>query len=130
MGAKNRQKLPLDLARGQARFRAWREQRKPGDRIPRPLWAIAVRMAKLYGVNRTVLAFGLDRQYLQRHIATTAAPAQANNPAFVELPPANLAVKECRLELDNGAGATMRVQFTGYDAADLEALSLSFWNGR
>jgi hypothetical protein len=87
-------------------------------------------MAKLHGVNRTVLAFGLDRQYLQRRIATTATPAQANSPAFVELPPANLAGKVCRLELDNGAGATMSLQLTGYDAADLEALSRSFWNGR
>ena len=31
-------------------------------------------------------------------------------------------------ELDNGAGATMRVQLVGYDAAEVEALSRSFWN--
>jgi hypothetical protein len=36
--------------------------------------------------------------------------------------------QECRFELDNGAGATMRVQLTGYDAADIEALARSFWN--
>jgi len=30
--------------------------------------------------------------------------------------------------LDNGAGATMRVQLVGYDAADVEALSRSFWS--
>ena len=28
------------------------------------------------------------------------------------------------------AGATMRVQFSGYDPADLQALSRSFWNAR
>lgn len=130
MGASDRQELPLDLARGQARFRAWRAQRKAGDRIPRALWALAVRMANLHGVNRTVLAFGLDRQYLQRRIASTGAPAEglASTPAFVPLPTPNLTRKECRIELDNGAGATMRVQFSGYDAADLEALSRGFWN--
>ena len=49
--------------------------------------------------------------------------------AFVELtsPVMGLA-KQCRLELDNGSGATMRVELVGYDAADVEALSRGFWN--
>ena len=54
----------------------------------------------------------------------------ASNPTFVELPAPILAGKECRLEFDNGAGATMHVQLVGYDAADVEALSRSFWNAR
>ena len=132
MGAKGLRELPLDLMRGRARFQAWRKRRKPGVRIPRSLWALAVGIAKQHGSNRTALALGLDRRYLLRRIATTDALAlgHASNPAFVELPPANLAGKECRLELDNGAGATMRVQFIGYNAADIEALSRGFWNGR
>lgn len=132
MGVSDHRKLPLDLARGQARFQAWRKQRKLGERIPRPLWALAVQMAKLHGLNRTAVAFGLDRQYLQRRLATMDTPAQAqmSSPAFVELPRAKLARKECHLELDNGAGASMRVQFIDYDAADLEALSRGFWNAR
>jgi hypothetical protein len=36
--------------------------------------------------------------------------------------------KQCRLELDNGSGATMRVELVGYEAADVEALLRSFWN--
>jgi len=35
--------------------------------------------------------------------------------------------KQCLVELDNGAGVSMRVQLVGYDAADVEALS-RFWN--
>jgi hypothetical protein len=31
-------------------------------------------------------------------------------------------------ELDNGAGARMRVQLMGYDAADLTALLRNFWS--
>ena len=79
-------------------------------------WALAVRMAKLHGVNRTVLAFGLDRQYLQRQIASLDAPAQGltSCPAFVPLSTPNLTRKECRIDLDNGAAATMRVQSSGY----------------
>jgi hypothetical protein len=67
---------------------------------------------------------------LQRRTSTVAAPAPSNNPAFVELPAPILVGKECRLEFDNGAGATLRVQLVGYDAADIEALSRSFWNAR
>jgi hypothetical protein len=99
-----------------------------GDRIPRRLWALAVQLARLHGVSRTATALGVDYYSLQRRIGTTAAQAQASSPAFVELPSPILVGKECRLELDNGAGATMRVQLVGYDAADIKALSRSFWN--
>ena len=36
--------------------------------------------------------------------------------------------KHCAVELDNGHGAMMRVQLSGYDAADLAALAGSFWS--
>jgi hypothetical protein len=39
-----------------------------------------------------------------------------------------MVAKRCGLEIDNGSGATMRVQLVGYDAADVEALSRSFWD--
>ena len=41
-----------------------------------------------------------------------------------------MVAKRCRFELDNGSGATMRVELVGYDTADIEALSRSFWNAR
>ena len=56
------------------------------------------------------------------------APLRSSDPAFLELTPPILVAKQCRLELDNGSGATMRVQLVGYDAADVEALSRSFWD--
>jgi hypothetical protein len=128
MGAVERRELPPDLMQGRRRFRAWREQRKLGERISQPLWALAVRLAKVHGVSRTASALGLDYYSLQRRIGTAAVQAQSSNPAFVELPSPILVGKECRLELDNGAGAVMRVHLVGYDAADIEALSRSFWN--
>ncbi len=56
--------------------------------------------------------------------------APSSSPAFVELPAPILVGKECRLEFDNGAGATLRVRLVGYDTADVEALSRSFWDAR
>jgi hypothetical protein len=128
MGAIERGQFPPDLMHGRSRFQAWRGERKLGDRIPRPLWALAVRLAKLHGVSRTATLLGVDYYGLQRRIGTPAAQAQSSNPAFVELPSPVQVGKECRLEFDNGAGATMRVHLVGYDAADVEALSRSFWN--
>jgi len=131
MGTSKREQLPPDLERGRSRFQSWRERRKVGERIPQTLWTLAVRLAKVHGVSRTVAALGLDYYSLKKRAESAAAPAQSSGPAFVELttPVIGLA-KQCRLELDNGSGATMRVELVGYDAADVEALSRSFWNAR
>ena len=130
MGASERRGLSPDLALGRSRFQAWRQERKLGERIPRPLWDLAVRLAKCTGS-------AVPPQHLASIITACKgepgqSPPQApsSSPAFVELPAPILVGKECRLEFDNGAGATLRVRLVGYDAADVEALSRSFWNAR
>ncbi len=130
MGTSQHEQLPPDLVQGQRRFLAWREQRKPGGRIPRPLWTMAVRLAKAHGVSRTATALGLDYYSLKERAEAAAARPRPNGPAFVELTPPVLVAKRCRVELDNGSGATMRVELVGYDAADVEALSRGFWDAR
>lgn len=122
------EQLPPDLVRGRSRFQAWRGQRKAGGRIPQPLWAMAVRLAKAHGVSRTAAALRLDSYRLKERAEAAASEPHPCGPAFLELTPPVLVAKQCRFELDNGAGATMRVQLVGYDAAEVEALSRSFWN--
>ena len=128
MGAIERGSLPADLEQARSRFRAWRGRRKIGERIPRTLWALAVQLASVHGVSRTAGALGLDYYSLQKRAGTVPAQARSSAPGFVEWPSPVMVGKQCQLELDNGAGATMRVQLVGYDAADVEALSRSFWN--
>jgi hypothetical protein len=129
MGTSQHGQLPPDLVRGQRRFQAWREQRKPGDSIPQSLWAIAIRLAKAHGVSRTAAVLRLDYYRLKNRAAAAAASEpQPSGPAFVELTPPALVAKQCQFEFDNGAGATLRVQPVGYDAADIEALSRCFWD--
>ena len=128
MGTSKREQLPPDLMRGQSRFQAWRGQRKAGGRIPEALWAMATRLAKAHGVGRTAAALGLDYYRLKQRAEAAPGEPRSSGPAFVELAPPVMVAKKCRLELDNGSGATMRVQLVGYDAADVEALSRSFWN--
>jgi hypothetical protein len=126
MSASEHGGLPQDLARGRSRFQAWRK-RRAGGRIPQQLWALAVRLANRHGVSRTSTALGLDYYSLKERAEETADQAQLSAPAFVELTSPVVVGKQCLVELANGAGATMRVQLVGYDAADVEALS-HFWN--
>ena len=128
MGATESGQLPLDLVRGRARFQAWRTRRKVGTRIPRTLWAVAVRLAKTHGVCRAATALGLDYYSLKKRTESPATPRQPDGPAFVEFTAPAMVAKQCQFELENGSGATMRVQLVGYDAADVEAVSRSLWS--
>ena len=128
MGTSQRKQLPPDLVRGRSRFQAWRGQRKAGGRIPQPLWAMAIRLAKAHGVSRTAAVLRLDYYRLKERAEAAGSEPQPSGPTFVELTSPVMGAKRCRFELDNGSGATMRVQLVGYDAAELEALSRSLWN--
>lgn len=130
MGAIERGSLPADLEQARNRFRAWRGRRKIGERIPRTLWALAVQLANVHGVGRTATALGLDYYSLQKQAGAVTAQARSSAPAFVEFTAPVMAAKQCQVELNNGSGATMRVQLVGYDAADIEALARGFWNAR
>ena len=128
MGAIERGSLPADLEQARSRFQAWRARRKIGTRIPRMLWAVAVRLAKANGVCRTAATLGLDFYSLKKRTESPATPRQPDGPAFVEFTAPAMVAKQCQVELGNGSGATMRVQLLGYDAADVEALARRFWD--
>ena len=128
MDANKRGQLPSDLARGRSRFQAWRGTQGPRRRIPQDLWDLAVGLAQTHAVSRTAMVLGLDYYSLRKRVEAAGAGPRSTAPSFVELASPIRVGKECRLELDNGAGATMRVHLVGYDAADVEALSRSFWD--
>jgi hypothetical protein len=73
MGTSQRGPLPPDLVRGLSRFQAWRARRKPGGRIPQPLWAVAVRLANAHGVSRTAAVLRLDYYRLKEHADAATA---------------------------------------------------------
>ncbi len=127
MGATHQSALPEDLQQAQNQFLVWRKQRQPGQRIPLSLWRLAVQLVRSHGLSRTATALGLDYYSLKKQVDTTASQPQPSAPAFVELPATCLVSKQARFELDNGAGASLRVQLVGYDATDIEALTCHFW---
>ena len=128
MRTRQRSELPNDLAQARSRLQAWREQRQGARRIPQPLWDLAVRLVRQHGLSRTATALGLDYYSLKKHVEAVAQRPPSPSSAFVELPAPLVVGKQALFELDNGAGATMRVQLLGYDAADVEALARRFWD--
>ena len=123
--------LPADLKRARDRFQAWRKRRQVGERIPQPLWAIAARLAGTHGVSRTATALGLDYYSVKQRVEAAGREPQLNGPAFVEVSPTPLmAVRHCRVEIDNGTGVRLRMELVDYDAADLEALARGFGDAR
>jgi hypothetical protein len=120
--------VPGDLAEARSRFRTWRNRRERGSRIPEGLWALAAKLTSRYGVSRTSMALGLDYYGLKKRVEEAGDQPPSGRPSFVELPLPAVPGKQCSFELDNGSGAMMRVQLSGYDAADLAALAGSFWS--
>jgi hypothetical protein len=89
-------------------------------------------LANAHGVHRTAAVLGLNAHSLRKRAeaGTATGEPQASPPAFVELPAPVPVGKQGLFELDNGAGATLRVRLIGYDAADLEALARGLWGTR
>jgi len=120
--------FPKDLSQARSRFEAWRQRRQGTRRIPQPLWDLAIRLVRQHGLSRTATALRLDYYSLKKRVEATAQQPPSPSPAFVELPAPLVVSKQALFELDNGAGATRRVQLLGYDAADSEALARHFWD--
>jgi hypothetical protein len=127
MGAGRHGELPKDLAQARSQFQAWR-RRRTGARIPQQLWALAVRLVNRHGVSRTAAVLGLDYYSLKKRVESSAREPASSSPPFVELSAPVVLSRQCQFELDNGAGATLRVHLMGYDAADVATLARSFWN--
>ena len=134
--------VPAGLEDVRRQFERWRQANRTRSRIPDSLWAAAARAAGRCGIHRTSRALRLDyyalKERVERQSAAIAAPAAravANQhfpslPTFLELapPPASIGSCECMLELENAAGAKMRVHLKNVATPDLAALSRSFWN--
>ena len=126
---KKRQDIPKPLVQGRNQFRAWRRTRKVGTRIPERLWKLAVKLAGAHGLNRTASVLGLDYYSLKKRVDSAGSDGHTSASAFVELSmPPLIASGECVVELEDVAGARMRVHLKGYEVPDLVALSRSFWN--
>jgi hypothetical protein len=156
MNTNKRRGLPAGLEGSRRRFERWRKTRKVGSRIPEPLWHAAVKAGSTYGIHPTAKALRLDYYSLKKRVEQQAAaspglpgkrsganlgalpparagaagdvPKQDAIPTFLELPPVGSAVRaECIVELEDCAGAKMRVHIKNVESPDLTGLCRSFW---
>lgn len=128
MGGKKGGEVPPELAGARDRFRSWRRTCKPGTRIPEPLWSQAVRLTSAHGLHRTASELRLDYYSLKKRVEAIQGQQDSTGPAFIELPPAVSAGRECVMEFEDGAGVSLRVQLRGYDATEIVAVGRCFRN--
>ena len=128
MRGRKRGEVPARLLRLEQRFAEWRKTRSLGERIPKRLWKSAAKLAANYGLNQTATVLKLDYYSLKRQVDQQVGET-ASTAAFVELPSAPVATaNECIIELEDGAGASMRMHLKGTQMPDVLALGRSFWN--
>lgn len=105
-------------------FARWRSTRQRGERIPVQLWRIAEEVARASGVSKASQALHLDYYAVQRRLANeTTVDAAAEATQFVELtlptgassPPR----PQCRLELRDRDGGTVRLDLSGWPGPEL-----------
>ena len=116
------------------RLERWRRSRKHRSLIPEELWASAAELAGKYGLAKIARALRLDYYSLKERLGPgnqPISPEAKTQPMFVELvPQAPAAISECTIELDDPAGARMRVHIKGTALPDLAGLSEAFWRAR
>ena len=128
MRGRKRGEVPVRLLRLEQRFADWRRSRSLGQRIPQRLWKSAAKLAADYGLNQTATVLKLDYYSLKRHVDQQVGET-ASTAAFMELPSAPVSpASECIIELEDGAGASMRMHLKGTQMPDVLALGRSFWN--
>ena len=121
------------LERLRQRFQRHRETHEVRSRIPNVLWAAAVKMAGIHGINRTAKTLRLDYYALKKRLkrqpaAKTHVPKVGDSIGFVELAGITpIGSGECCVELENVNGDKMRVQLKCVAMPDLVSLSRCFW---
>lgn len=132
------------MEKARQQFERWRKTRltgSPRPPIPERLWASAVRVAEVHGINPTALALRLNYNALKQRMdaagsainrnRTRKSPSPAScysrSATFVELTPSVASLSICTLDLENAQGAKLKVQLPRLETADLLALSRSLW---
>jgi hypothetical protein len=123
---------PGDVSRVRRQFEEWRGSRRPGARIPEPLWRAAVALARRHGVSKTSLALRVDYYSLKKRLEASPRQRAERDGAvarFVELPlravPGGAA---CVVEVEDRRGARVRLELQGLGPGELAGLVGTVWS--
>jgi len=122
------------LKKVQAKFESWRKTRKSCGPIPESLWDAAISLTGSYSVHQISKGLRLNHTAVKDRveISRNIIPGEAPQTTFVELPPLNqpMPIEEFSLDLENKAGAKMKIHVKGHTDIDLLALTQTFWRQR
>ena len=119
------------LSEVKEQFKTWRKTRKGLRPIPKKLWAAAVSLTTQHSISQISKELVLDYSALKKRAAikNKDSAASMSPSGFIEVnlePPA--AVSECIVEMQDIAGAKMRMHFRGKTDFDLLELAKTFWS--
>jgi hypothetical protein len=124
--------LPAKLAGGRRQFERWRREHKPYSRLPEPLWSLAAKLAREFGLNRVASLLRLDYYDLKKRVGQSVASPLAQDthmPSFLELLGTETTpVTECMIECENAAGIQIRIRLKGHEWPDLTGLCGELWS--
>jgi hypothetical protein len=124
--------VPARLDRGRERFERWRRQQKTHCRLPEPLWDLAVKLAREYGVNRTARTLRLEYRALKKRVEANASgdsSRESTGQPFLQLLGSELTtVMECVMECEDAHGTKLRLHIKGPQLPDLAAWIGKLWN--
>jgi len=97
--------------------------------MPEPLWTLAARLARQYGVAKVARCLRLDYYALKgRMQPAEEISAPKLGPIFLELPHKPAApVSECSIELEHPRGSRMRIHVKGTALPDFAELTRTFY---
>lgn len=114
-------------------FRAWRETKRQGERIPERLWEQATELAREHGVYPVCRALGLDFVVLRERAGEQRALGrrEATARGFVELPREVTGARRggCVVELAKANGTRMRIELEEAGSVDWARLKEAFLGG-
>lgn len=119
-----------ELRQARQQLQQWRQRKQPHERIPEPLWKRAVELVATHGLNPVSRLLNLDYYSLKKRVqqAENAPAALSRETAFLELPPAVPALRECVIEHDTSG--TLRVRLRGYPAHEIAIVTRSLREDR
>lgn len=121
---------PAHVQAVRRRFENWRKSKRGRQRIPEPLWAVAVKLCERYSAHRVSRWLRLNSAALRHRLNGNHALGRSNDkaPAFVEwvaaspgpMPPSTA---EYIVELEGAQGPNVRIRMRAVHVAEVAELA-------
>jgi len=132
MAQKNLSFTNLSFEEVKEQFKNWRKTRKSPRPMPQKLWDSAAKLSGTYSINQISKALLINHTSLKNRVhkmkKKEASIKQVQPSSFVELNfEQSSSVSECIVEMEDSAGAKVRMCFKGKSDFDFLELAKTFW---